>query len=384
LRLVSEALRTNLRNAVEQRGEVRQIIRRGNHDPQKFSIELTVGLAGHREGKFSVTIGDDQGLPAVEAETCTITTAGQRELSSSYLVRNGQVERLTVRHSPAVVEGFGRLNSPRARIDQLYLSVVSGYSDFGDLYDQMRGMRFFNISPEMIRIEASALRPASELAWDGQAASAVQRLLQNKQEVKERIDEYLHLILPVLTGVTVSTSNTSILPRGSYIKNASDELFSGEPRSPYFVFDFGEMRLAFGPNSISDGTLRAFGVLLALFQAKDRPPHDPISLVGIEEPEASLHPAAGVLWDAMNEASHFTQVLASTHSVELLDRKDIGPKSLLVVEMVNGETRIGAVDHVGQSIMKDRLATAGELLKQNRLFVERHVAGSDSAPALQP
>ena len=137
--------------------------------------------------------------------------------------------------------------------------------------------------------------------------------------------------------------------------------------------------------NISDGTLRAFGVLLALFQAKDRPPHDPISLVGIEEPEASVHPAAaGVLWDAMNEASHFTQVLATTHSVELLDRKDVGPESLLVVEMVDGETRIGPVDQVGQSIIRDRLATPGELLRQNQLIVEQPVAGADSAPALQP
>ena len=111
---------------------------------------------------------------------------------------------------------------------------------------------------------------------------------------------------------------------------------------------------------------------LGLFQAKDRPPHDPISLVGIEEPEASVHPAAaGVLWDAMNEASHFTQVLATTHSVELLDRKDVGPESLLVVEMVDGETRIGPVDQAGQSIIRDRLATPGELLRQNQLVVEQ-------------
>ena len=162
----------------------------------------------------------------------------------------------------------------------------------------------------------------------------------------------------------------------------SDAPFSGEPRSLYFVLAVGDTTLAFDTRNISDGALRAFGVLLALFQAKDRPPHDLISLVGIEEPEASVHPAAaGVLWDAMNEASHFTQVLATTHSVELLDRKDVGPESLLVVEMVDGETRIGPVDQVGQSIIRNRLATPGELLRQNQLIVEQPVAGADSPGA---
>jgi len=52
LRFVSDALRTNLRNAVEQRGEVRQIVRRGKDECRKFTIDLTVGLSGRREGKF--------------------------------------------------------------------------------------------------------------------------------------------------------------------------------------------------------------------------------------------------------------------------------------------------------------------------------------------
>jgi predicted ATPase len=45
-------------------------------------------------------------------------------------------------------------------------------------------------------------------------------------------------------------------------------------------------RLAFDAFSMSDGTLRAFGILLALFQA------DAPRILVIEEPEASLHPAA--------------------------------------------------------------------------------------------
>jgi predicted ATPase len=379
LRFVSDALRTNLRNAVEQRGEVRQIVRRGKDECRKFTIDLTVGLSGRREGKFSVTVGEDQGLPTIEEESCSIVSSGANKMG--YVVQSGRVEASSFYPAPSSAP-----EPPRPRIDQLYLPVVSGYPGFGQLYDHLRGMRFFNINPEKIRLEASSLRPESELGWDGQgAASTLQRLLRHNPEIKERIDEYLSSILPVPGGATVSTANTSILSHGSYMTAGNDAPFTGEPRSLHFVLAVGDTIRAFDPCNISDGTLRALGVLLALFQAIDRPENDPTPLVGIEEPEASLHPAAaGVLWDAMNEASHFTQVLATTHSVELLDRKDVGADSLLVVEMVGGESRIGSVDRAGQSIMRDRLATAGELLRQNQLVVEHHAADANSTPALQP
>ena len=142
--------------------------------------------------------------------------------------------------------------------------------------------------------------------------------------------------------------------------------------------------VSFGPDNVSDGSLRALAILLALFQPLGKPARDMISVVGIEDPEAMLHPAAaGVLWDAMNEASHFTQVIATTHSSELLDRKDVNPDSLLVVEMAGGESRIGPVDAVGKSLMRDRLTTAGELLVQNQLIVES-VAVPPETPTATP
>jgi predicted ATPase len=182
-------------------------------------------------------------------------------------------------------------------------------------------------------------------------------------------------ILPNAVSISLQSSDTLIR-----------KINEMQPQSPsvWFGLNVGGTRLPFSAHSISDGSLRALGILLALFQARDRPSGDPISVVGIEEPEDSLHPAAaGVLWDAMNEASHFTQVVATTHSVELLDRKDVAPGSLLVAEMVDGESRIGTVDQAARSIMRDRLGTAGELLKQNQLSLGQNIADTDSAPALQ-
>jgi hypothetical protein len=119
-------------------------------------------------------------------------------------------------------------------------------------------------------------------------------------------------------------------------------------------------------SDVSDGTLRAIGILLAIFQAAVVTP--PLSLVGLEEPENNLHPAAaGVLLDALLEASQQVPIIASTHSADLLDRKDLPDNGLLAVALQDGETIIGPVDESSKSILRNRLYTAGELLRNNQL-----------------
>jgi predicted ATPase len=148
----------------------------------------------------------------------------------------------------------------------------------------------------------------------------------------------------------------------------------------WFVLRVGNEPVYFPHRSMSDGTLRAFGVLLALFQCVDRPASDPIPLVGIEEPESTVHPAAaGVLFDALHEASHFTQVVVSTHSPDLLDIPDLDVDWLRIVEMVKGKTVIGPADEASRSIVRDRLCTAGELLRQNHLKPQDQAPGPVSA-----
>ena len=120
--------------------------------------------------------------------------------------------------------------------------------------------------------------------------------------------------------------------------------------------------------NISDGTLRALGILTALYQCLVHPENSPIQLVAIEEPETSLHPAAvALLMDAMHEAWCFTQVIASRQSPELLDHIDLESDVLLVTDMGDEGTVIAPVDEASRSIVRDGLSTPGELLKQSQL-----------------
>ena len=120
-------------------------------------------------------------------------------------------------------------------------------------------------------------------------------------------------------------------------------------------------------NNVSDGTLRVLGVLVALFQGAGMDSVNAM-LVGIEEPEGALHPAAaGVLTDVLLEASERVQVVVISHSAELLDRHTIPLDAIVAVVSEDGETRLAPLDATGRTMLRDHLFTAGELLRLDQL-----------------
>jgi predicted ATPase len=120
---------------------------------------------------------------------------------------------------------------------------------------------------------------------------------------------------------------------------------------------------------MSDGTLRALAILIALFQRGPNSARP--SLVAIEEPETGIHPAAaGILLDSLIERSNFVQILVTSHSTDLLDSKDLPSDAILSVEMSAGGTRIGKLDAASRAALKKRLFTAGELLRMDDLHPE--------------
>ena len=76
----------------------------------------------------------------------------------------------------------------------------------------------------------------------------------------------------------------------------------------------GVAPIKFEASSMSDGSLRALGLITAVFQ------YPKPSLLLIESPEASIHPTAlGTIIDVLRLASHSMQVVVITHSPDLLD-----------------------------------------------------------------
>ena len=132
----------------------------------------------------------------------------------------------------------------------------------------------------------------------------------------------------------------------------------------------------FPAQNMSDGTLRALGILTALFQGnRDFSP----TLVGIEEPETALHPAASAaLREALVRASGQTQVIVTSHSPELLDDYELSADSLLAVVSEGGETKIAPLDTPSRDAMKEQLFSAGELLRLSQLGPDRDLLEAQS------
>ncbi|MEZ4464859.1 MAG: ATP-binding protein [bacterium] len=125
--------------------------------------------------------------------------------------------------------------------------------------------------------------------------------------------------------------------------------------------------LALSANSMSDGTLRALAVLVALFQTRGDGTA-PVPLVGIEEPESALHPyATSVVLDALIEASRKTQVIVTSHSPDLLDNKRLHDDQILAVESKGGTTTIGAIAEGAREAIRTQLYTPGELHRLHQL-----------------
>ena len=58
--------------------------------------------------------------------------------------------------------------------------------------------------------------------------------------------------------------------------------------------------------------------------------------------------------------------LSTSHSPDLLDDSNI-PDELILPSKADGATVIGPVDEAGRSVLRDKLFTPGELLRQNQL-----------------
>lgn len=349
LKLVAESLRTSLDHALRDRGTIKEVRRRSGGHPNHFAIRLDFTVPEGATGYYSFQVGaKESGGFEVQTEECLLTSGlGEHH----YRVERGKVTTSSLALTPAAFS------------DRLYLVTASGLPEFRPLYDALCGIEIYQLNPK--EIGAMQKPDAGELLRrDGSNAASVFHKLP--EEAKSHINQYLSRIV---RGVT--DAETKIL--GSQETVEFRQNVKGQ-KNPW----------RFLAASMSDGTLRAFGILLALFQNRAGQ-NNPPSLIGLEEPEMALHPAAsGILLAALREASRSTQVMVTSHSPDLLDDPDIPAEALLAVDTEEGVTKIATIDEAGRSVLKDKLFTAGELLRQNQLAPDPElVSKSESDSQLQ-
>lgn len=332
LRFVADALNYSLEHAIRDRGGINDVCRRSRGHPNHFSIRLEFALPNGSTGHYAFRIGTrSPGGYEVQTEECRIDCDEIFPPDGVfYRVDNGNVKKTSMKVAPA------------ATTDRLYLVNASGLPEFRPVYDAFSQMGFYNLNPDIIR-ELQAPDPRDVLTRDGGNLTSI--FAQLPQTVQENIEEYLGAVVPGVHKVNIK------------------EL--GHKETLEFRQDVAgdEYTWRFLANNMSDGTLRVLGILVALFQG-DNGGQERVPLVGIEEPEIALHPAAaGVLLDALRDAAYRRQVLITSHSPDLLDDKHLDVDSILAVEAHDGNTIVAPVDDVGKSVLRDQLCTAGEFLR---------------------
>ncbi|MFD2112733.1 AAA family ATPase [Thiorhodococcus fuscus] len=333
LHLVRDALSSSLDNALNERGGLAEVRRRSSGHPTHFGIRLEFALPDGTPGYYAFNIGALKGGGyEVQTEECAIAGLGKGPF---YKVERGKTTATSETTFPAVTA------------DRLALVSVSGLTAFRPLFDALTSMGFYNLNPKLMRElqkpqDGRLLKPVGE-----NIASVIGHLERTAPAQMAVIQEYLQTVVPMVHGV------------------------ERKPIGPMETLEFRQEVAGanhpwrFFAQSMSDGTLRALGVLTALFQGnRDYAP----TLVGIEEPETALHPAASAaLREALTRASEHTQIIVTSHSPDLLDDRALSAESLLAVVSEGGETRIASIDEASRAAMRDHLFSAGELLRLNQL-----------------
>ncbi len=336
LRFVTESLETSLDHAIKARGGVRAVRRHSTGHPHNFAIRLDMHLSEERFASYAFEVRAEkrEGF-SVKREKLDIVHAGTGERRAHYHIENGH----TLSASP---------QGPEPVSDRLYLVAASSLKAFRPAYDALRTMGFYNLNPQQMK-ELQSPDAGELLRRDGSnIASVIARLEHDSPELMARVRSYLEKIAPGVAAV----SRRALGPKET-LEFRQDVKGAARPWTFHAV-------------SMSDGTLRALGALVAVTQLADRA--SPVRLVGIEEPEAALHPfAAGALVDALREVCSHTQVLVTTHSADLLDAVDPSSDRLLVVVMDEGRTSIGPLDETSRSVVKEHLYSGGELQRMDQL-----------------
>ncbi|MFW5681472.1 MAG: AAA family ATPase [Phycisphaeraceae bacterium] len=339
LRFLSDALGSTLEYAIRERGGIDEVRRKslgGRPTNPGLAVDLETDQWSASYG-FRIAAVEGRSF-RVDHEVCEVrSSSGQRR--AYFEIRKGKQKAWSLDSAqPAVVS------------DRLYLVAASGSPEFFPVFDILTRMTFHNLNPQVMRSPVRP-EPGERLSHDGGNLPSVIKKLQSQSP--EQLDRVVHY----LRAIGVPVTRISHKPAGSL------ETIEVAQETPV---PQGRRNSNFDAIALSDGTLRALGILVSLVSG--RSDRSGPSLVAIEEPETALHPAAvGALVDALLEGADVTQTLVTCHSPDLLDHPAVTGEMIRVVLLDGGKTVIGPLDDQKQQILQDHLFSAGELLRLDQL-----------------
>ena len=340
---LAEAMTSPLQAVFERRGGVGAVGTRRRARGRLGDLGIRVDLRCLNEVTqeawyaFELRFLKNYGFEVRREQCVTVNTDGTRE----WFDRNG----LNFRTSSNSLE-------PKLNPNALALTLVGGDARFTAVQSLLSEMAVYRIEPMMVR-EMQDPDDGVRLNADGRnAASVLREIRRGSKEDWKRVNELVGSIVPSLVDVNSAR-------RGNKLVLEFTQRWGKEP----VKFD------AFG---MSDGTLRAVGLLAAVYQ---RPAP---SVLVIEEPEATTHPEAlGTVLDLLRHAARFMQVIVTTHSPDVLDAEWIESENIQMMLWEKGTSRVVPIADATRETLRRHLAGAGELLRSNALTPSEPTAAPD-------
>lgn len=333
IKLLREIPLHGLPIALARRGGFDQLRHRSQGRPNDPSLRIEFAYLDQSTSWYEIRLGAvNPRSYRVKAESARICTAeGVFEFKS-----DGKVVQFS---EPAY---GGKSSRPSARefpVPPGQSALSSGGFAGYLVYDVLQRMQTVEINPAVV---ADLQDPSStrEFEPDGSNATSIYELLT--PEARSELVDELSAIVPGIVRVEIQ-------------RLADKQTFR-------FVQETDGKERLFTAKQMSDGTLRAFSILLAMKQPR-RP-----SLLVIEEPEVAIHLGAlRTLVEILTQESEGSQILLTTHSADIVDSVPI--EALRVVWSEHGESHVGEVAPHTIATVRSGLVTPGDLLRTDSLDV---------------
>lgn len=331
LRFVSDCMHMGLSDAITDRHGIRDVRRWGDGAPFNVAIALQLCMEFGLRAHYSFELrGDSAEEYRVKVEEASVFGGTDR---FHFRIESGKWASGPQGLTPSLDE------------KSLALPIIGGDARFQPLVQALQRISVYSILPDTLRVpqKYSQVKPMS-----GHGSNWASILKDQPR------DSWKPELIGALQKLTGDIEDINVAEVANYLVVQFRHASRGKPK----WFDAGQE---------SDGTLRVAGIVTALLQ------EPPVPVVGIEEPELTVHPGAiPLLFDFLKQASRRSQVLVTTHSPELLDQMEA--EEIRVVLRGPEGTTVAPMSPPQREAVREGLLTLGEVLRTEGLQQELPLA----------